>query len=159
MPFTQGASRISFSLSDTSLNEPEELNYWTVHLFSTWNQAGKNCREKLQKIRYKPDGFFIIAFLMVKKYMHENLKHTVTKHLAKKILKVFTLSDNYYQQWQTCFRFYIKQYWHFYGVTAKQYCTLFQTSNNTDTFRELLVHNTKEVISSNIDIFREFFPN
>ena len=32
---------------------------------------------------------------MVKKYIHENLKHVVAKPLAK---KVFTLPDNYYQQ-------------------------------------------------------------
>ena len=38
------------------------------------------------------------AIVMVKKYMHENLKHTVTKHLAKENKKVFTLSDNSYQQ-------------------------------------------------------------
>ena len=35
--------------SDTSLNEPEELNHWAVQLFSTWNQAGKSCREKFQE--------------------------------------------------------------------------------------------------------------
>ena len=95
---------------------------------------------------------------MVKKYMHENLKHTVIKHLAKN-KKVFTLSDNYYHQYQTRFRFHIKQYWHFHGVTPKQYYILFQTSNNTDIFRELLVNNTTEFISSNTGIFREFLPN
>ena len=35
---------------------------------------------------------------MVKKYMHENLKYTVTKQLAKKKKTVFTVSDHYYQQ-------------------------------------------------------------
>ena len=37
--------------------------------------------------------------------------------------------------------------------------TVFQTWNNTDIFRELLVNNTAEFISSNTDIFREFLPN
>ena len=41
--------------------------------------------------------------------MHENLKRTVTKNLGKKNKKVFTLSDNYYQQKPTCFRFHNKQ--------------------------------------------------
>ena len=46
-------------------------------------RQGKIAGKSFKKFRYKPDGFLIIAFLMVKKYMHENLKHTVTKHLAK----------------------------------------------------------------------------
>ena len=91
--------------------------------------------------------------------MHENLKRTVTKNLGKKNKKVFTLSDNYYQQKPTCFRFHNKQNWHFHGVTPKQYYKFFQTSNNTDIFRELLVNNTTEYISRNTDIFREFLPN
>ena len=40
------------------------------------------------------------------------------------------------------FRVHIKHYWHFEGVTRKQYYTLFQTSSNTDIFRELLSNNT-----------------
>ena len=36
------------------------------------------------------------------------------------------------------FRVHIKHYWHFEGVTRKQYYTLFQTSSNTDIFREFL---------------------
>ena len=40
------------------------------------------------------------------------------------------------------YRLHIKQYWHFQGVTPKQYCTLFQTSNSTDIFSELLANST-----------------
>ena len=36
----------------------------------------------------------------------------------------------------------IKKYWHFQRATGKQNYTLFQTSNNTDNFRELLANNT-----------------
>ena len=58
---------------------------------------------------------------MVKKYMHENLKHTVTKHLNKKI----------------------KKYSHFQTITTnnRKHVSDF-ISNNTDTFMELLPKNT-----------------
>ena len=39
------------------------------------------------------------------------------------------------------FRVHIKHYWHFQGITLKQYYTLFQTSNSTDISRELLANN------------------
>ena len=39
------------------------------------------------------------------------------------------------------FRVHIKHYWHFDGVTPKQYYTIFQTPGNTDIFRELLMNN------------------
>ena len=78
--------------------------------------------------------------------MHENLKHTVKKHLTKKITKLFTLSDNCYQQQLTLYISYqtiltlslnysygiihtfpdIKRS-HFQRVTCKQYYTLFQS--------------------------------
>ena len=73
-------------------------------------------REELQgKASGKSDRrncFFIRAILMVKKYMHENLKNTAKKHFAKKIKKVFTFSDKYYQQFfsKHFFTFHIKQY-------------------------------------------------
>ena len=73
-----------FTWSDTSLNEPEELNHWAVQLFSTWNQAGKSCREKFQENQIQTKLFLIRAILMVKKYMHENLKHTVIKNIWPK---------------------------------------------------------------------------
>ena len=55
------------------------------------------------------------------------------------------------------FRVHIKHYWHFEGVTRKQYYTLFQTSSNTDIFRELLSNNTTHFSRAYIkhnDIFR-----
>ena len=60
------------------------------------------------------------------------------------------------------FRVHIKHYWHFEGVTPKQYYTLFQTSGNTDIFRELLTNDTthfSRVYTSNTDIFRESLLN
>ena len=30
-------------LSDTSLNQPGELNHWALRIFSTWNQGEKWC--------------------------------------------------------------------------------------------------------------------
>ena len=77
-----------FTWSDTSLNEPEELNPWAAKLFSTWNQAGKSCREKLQENQIKtrlsfnqshPNGQKIRAW--------KPNKHIVTKYLGKKIKK------------------------------------------------------------------------
>ena len=55
-------------------------------------------------------------------------------------------------------RVHIKHYWHFAGVTPKEYYTLFQTSSNTDMFREwqTIQHTFSEFISSNTDIFREW---
>ena len=46
--------------------------------------------------------------------------------------------------WQTKLHTFpnIKQYWHFQRVTGSQYYALFQTTNNTDIFRELLTNNT-----------------
>ena len=55
------------------------------------------------------------------------------------------------------FRVHIKHYWHFEGVTPKQYYPLFQTSSNTDIFRELLSNNTTHFSRAYIkhnDIFR-----
>ena len=81
------------------------------------------------------------------------------------------------------FRVHINNYWHFEVVTPEQYYTLFQTSSNTEIFKELLSNNTThfsrheailtfsksylqtilhtfpEFISNNTDIFREFLPN
>ena len=79
---------------------------------------------------------------MVIKYVHENLKHTVKKHMAKKIKKYSHFEIITTNNRKHFFRFHIKQYWHFNRVTPKRYYTLFQTSNNTDISRELLVNNT-----------------
>ena len=80
-------------------------------------------------------------------------------------------------------RFHTKKYWQFQEVTTKWYYTRLQSSyqtltlsesyyptrvntfsdfitNITDTFRELLPNSTTHflILSSNIDIFREFIP-
>ena len=102
--------------------------------------------------------------------MHENLKHTVKRHLVKKIKKYShfqTITTNNSKHFS---RFHFKQYWHFYWVTPKQNYTLFQTSSNTDIFRELLVNNTTRFsivyikqywhfqrVSSKLTIVKNFF--
>ena len=98
----------------------------TIELSSSFQpeiRQGRVAGESFKKIRYRRNCFLIRAILMVKKYMHENLKHTVKKHLAKKIKK--------YSHFQTIttnnskhFRFHIKQYWYFHWVIPKQYYTL-----------------------------------
>ena len=66
---------------------------------------------------------------MVKKYMHENLKHTLIKHLTKKTYLHFqTVTTNNSKHF---FRFRIRQYWQFQGVTTKLYYTLFLSSYQT----------------------------
>ena len=97
--------------------------------------------KSFKKIRYRRFFFLIRAILMVKRYMHENWKHTVKKHLIKKIKYSYfqTVTTNNSKHF---FRFHIKQYWHFHWVTPKQYYTFFQTSNNTAIFKELLINNT-----------------
>ena len=75
---------------------------------------------------------------MVKKYMHENLKHTVKNHLAKKNKKYSHFKTSTTNSSKHLFRLHITQYWHFHWVTPEQYYTLLQTSNNNDLFREFL---------------------
>ena len=54
-----------------------------------------------------------------------------------------TLSGRYYQSrvYKQIFRVHMKHYWHFDGVTPKQYQTLFQTPDDIDIFKELLANN------------------
>ena len=116
----------------------------TIELSSSFQpeiRLGGVAGKSFKKIRYRQNCFLIRFILMVKKYMHKNLKLYVKKHLAKKIKK--------YSHFQTIttnnskhFRLHIKQYWYFHWVILKQYYTLFQTSNNTGIFRGLLVNNT-----------------
>ena len=108
---------------------------------STIERPGRVVRKSFKKIRYRRNCFLIRFIPMVKKYIYENLKHKLKKHLAKKIKKYshfqpITTNNSKY------FRFHIKQYWHFHWVIPKQYCKLLQTSNNTTIFRELLVNYT-----------------
>ena len=37
---------MNFIFSDTSLNEPEQLNHWSVQLFSTLNQLQRKASRK-----------------------------------------------------------------------------------------------------------------
>ena len=91
----------------------------TIELSTLFNL--KSGREELQgKTSRKPDidDFFLIrGMLMVKKYMHENLGHTVRKHLAKKLKSIRT------------FRRLLP-------TTANTFSDFI--SNNTGTFIELL---------------------
>ena len=75
--------------------------------------------------------FLIKAFLMVKKYIHENIKHALIKHLTKEI-KTYshsqTVTTNNSKHF---FRFHIIQYWQFQGTTTKWYYTLLLSSYQT----------------------------
>ena len=117
----------------------------TIELSSSFQseiRQGRVAGKSFKKIRYRQNCFLIRVILTVKKYMHENIKHTVKKHLAKKTKKYSHFQTITTNNSKHFFKFHIKQYWHFHWVTPKQCYTLFQTSNNTDTFRELLVNNT-----------------
>ena len=60
----------------------------TLELSSSFQpeiRLGRVAGKGFKKIRYMRNCFLIRATLMVKEYMHENLKHTVIKYLAKKM--------------------------------------------------------------------------
>ena len=142
----------------------------TIELSSSFQpemMQGRVAGKSFKKIRYIQYCFLIRAVLMVKKYMHENLKHTVMKHLAKN-------SNNNKKKKQTNIRAR-----KFQSITTSnsRHVSYF-ISNNTDTFmeysqtilhtfldikqcifRDLLLNNAKEFISSNTDIVKEFYPN
>ena len=103
-------------------------------------RLGRVAGKSFKKSRYRRNCFLIRFILMVKKYILENLKHTVKNNWPKKLKSIHsqTITTNNRKH----FRFHIKQYWRFHWVISKQYFTLFQTSNNTWIFRELLVNNT-----------------
>ena len=116
----------------------------TIELSSSFQPEIKPrrvARKSLKKIRYRCNCFLIRLILMVKKYMHENLKqkHTVKEHFAKKNKKVFTLSDSYYQQQQTLQISY--QIILTFSLSYSQ--TILHTfPDNNGIFRGLLVNNT-----------------
>ena len=85
--------------------------------------AGKS----FKKIRYRQNCFLIRTILMVKKYMHENLKHAVKKELAKKIKWLKKLKS-------------ILTFRQLLPTIENTFSDL--VSNNTDTFIELLTNNT-----------------
>ena len=65
--------------------------------------------------------------------------HTFSEFISN---NTYTFSELLPNKSKHIFRVHIKNYWHFQGVTLKQYYTLFQTTNNTDIFRDLLANNT-----------------
>ena len=114
----------------------------TIELSSSFQpemMQGRVAGKSFKKIRYIQYCFLIRAVLMVKKYMHENLKHTVMKHLAKnsnnnkkKSKQIFgqenfsqllpAIADMFHISYQTI----LTLSW----STPKQYFTLFSISNN-----------------------------
>ena len=100
-------------------------------------RQGRVAGKSFKKIRYRRNCFLIRAILMVKKYMHENLKHTVIKHLTKKI----------------------KKYSHFQTITLNNaIANIFSDfiSNNTDNFRALLPNHTKHIFRVHIKQYSHF---
>ena len=88
--------------------------------FQSEIRQGRGTGKSFKKIRYRQYCFLIRAILMVKK-KHENLKHTVIKHLLSKIKK--------YSHVQAVITDYSKHVSDF-------------ISNNSDTFMELLPNRT-----------------
>ena len=126
---------LTFSMICLLLRVLDEFHYHLKWYQSKWTRGTqllsypalfnlKLSREELQGKASRKSDIDEIVFneihLMVKKYMYENLKHTVKKHLSKKIKKY-----SHFQAITTNnsknFRFYIKQYWHFHWVIPKQY--------------------------------------
>ena len=68
--------------------------------------AGKS----FKKNRYRQNCFLIRVILMVKKKKHENLKHTVKKHLVKKLKKYSHFEAITTNNVKRFFRLHIKQY-------------------------------------------------
>ena len=93
----------------------------TIELHSSFQpeiRQGTVAGKRFKKIR---NWFLIRAIVMVKEYMHENLKHTVKKHLAKKKNSIRTFRQ-LLPTIENIFSDFI--------------------SNNSDTFIELLPNNT-----------------
>ena len=118
MTFTEGAWWISFLVIPVWMNQRNS----TIDLSSSFQpeiRQGRVAGKNFKKIRQRPDCLLIRAILMVKKYIHENLKRIVAKPLAK------------------------RKYSHFQTITANnsKHVSDF-VSNNTDTLMELLPNNT-----------------
>ena len=122
---------------------------------------------------------------MVKKYMHENLKHTVIKHTVIKIKRIHTFRQllptiaNIFQiSYQTILTLLcsysqtilhtfpgIKQYWHFQRVPSKlnysKYC--FQSTCHTlmtlsESYCQIML-TYSEFMSNSIHPLTELLPN
>ena len=97
--------------------------------------------------------------------MHENLEHTVVKHFTKKKgIQVFKQSlPTIVPNSKHLFRFHIKQYWQFQGVTTKWCQTLFQSSYQTltcsESYYQIRANTFSEFISNITDTFRELLSN
>ena len=157
--------RLTFSMIWLLLRVLDEFHFHLKWYQSKWTRGTqplscpalfnlKSDREELQgKASRKSDTgevvFLISAILMVKKYMDENLKHTVKKHLVKKIKKYSHFQTITTNNSKHFFTFQIKQYWHFHWVTPKQYYTFLQTSNNTDTLFFIIMERLKLKICQN----------
>ena len=65
----------------------------TIDLSNTFQpeiRQGKVAGKRFKKIRYRRNCFFNQSHLKSQKYMHENLKHKVEKHLAKTLKSIHT---------------------------------------------------------------------
>ena len=120
---------------------------------------------KVSRISDKDEIFFLIkAFLMVKNYMHENIKHAVIKHLTKKIKTYSDFQTVTTNNSKHFFKFHIIQYWQFQGATTKWYYTLFLSSNQiihtiSESYYHTRINTFQEFISNITDTFWEFLPN
>ena len=103
-----------------------------------------------------------------------NNTHTFRELLPNKSKHIFRVHIKYYWHFQgvTSKQYYtltlpdIKQYWHFQKVTGKQYYKLFQISYHyqtiltfSESYWETILHTFPKFISSNTDNFRELLPN
>ena len=96
--------------------------------------------------------------------MHENLNHTVIKHLTKKTRKYSHFQTVTAKNSKHFFKFNIKQYWQFQGVTTEWYYTLFHSSYQTiltlsECYYQTRVNTFWEFISNITDTFRELLSN
>ena len=115
----------------------------------------------------------------------DNFRDLIPNHTAPFLIvhiKKYTFRELLLNKSKQVSRVHIKHYWHFQGVTSKQYYALFQTTNNTNISSELLANNTlhflrayikhnwhfqrvagkhtfPELISDNTDIFRMLLAN
>ena len=134
---------MNFIFSDTSWMNERNSTIDLPNSFQPEIRQGRVAGKSFKKIRYRPDCLLIRAILMVKKYMHENVKHIVTKHLPKKSIHSFrqllpTIANMFqisYQAMLTLWWSYsqtilhtfsdIKQCWRFQRVPGKQYYSVY----------------------------------
>ena len=171
-----------FIWSDTSLNQPEQLNYLAVQLVPIWNQAGKSYI--LPEIRQGRVVFYLSNVLICEWHYiwpsfnsnywksFKKLRYRQNCFLIKTILMIKKLKQNFNK---------FKQYTHFLRVNTKQEQTNFQSSHQTlltlsgsysqtmlntskiltfsESYWQTILHTFPDFISSskNNDIFRESY--